>query len=467
MLGLELVVPSVSLAQEQGGLPGTGDQVLQEINNNLPASGVVDSGVDSGITSFLKGFIPGAGCVNGGDIANIAQGAIGGAVKDGVSAVLAKVGGVEGAKKYAQDQLRGLFKTEIKQDISQSSVVNTAQSQASSDALDKASTDFANKAVEETETAGTSGSVAVGQFMTEDASQTADTVASNVGSYADEVFDYGGTEVVDTAGVITGIPVHDLLLSISESVAHAKTDTILTKILGENTKTEKDVAALVKKEYCLDSIATALERQVIRLAHDMVIRWILTGNFGAPQFVQSFTADPKKIAENAARIFVSQITGINFCNYFPPIVGPALFSNNISISLACNVANPQLALYTQFYSPYTGNYPISDWIAAQSPNRDYVQTVINAQDAKAAYETAAVNAWRTQTIANNGFYGQQNANGSIVTPGSIVAEPLKSLIQSNDRQRDLVNEIGQAIASIVNTAVGQMINKGLGNIFQR
>lgn len=217
-----------------------------------------------------------------------------------------------------------------------------------------------------------------------------------------------------------------------------------------------------------DTLMTVFLKTAINMLRDMVLNWIITGRFEGPVFSTSFSADAKKIAENASRIFLSQLSGINFCAGFNIPSRPSL-SLNLALGLECslppsaggaNTANTlDMYLHPERYSE-------ADLFFATQPENLYPWVLTRTIEAKANAEARALTSFSAEYAAGKGFLGIRDESGRIVTPGSYVAElVMQNRIVSPTRQTDVANTIQQAIASIIDTAIRVNIERGLSAAF--
>jgi len=197
----------------------------------------------------------------------------------------------------------------------------------------------------------------------------------------------------------------------------------------------------------------------------MVINYIVTGRWAGPTWVLSYIFDPQKTINNAARMFLSELTGVNFCNGFPNLglYTRPLFSINLNLNLTLECTfngGDLLPLYAG------DNDDIVDLWASQDTENDPFNSEVAALDKKIKLEERALVARQNESLAGRGFLSLRKADGSITTPGDIVAEPLRQTIASDYRGVDLVDELTEALAAVitilVNTMFQKIITSGLG-----
>lgn len=239
--------------------------------------------------------------------------------------------------------------------------------------------------------------------------------------------------------------------------------------LAVNTATSKGIAALVAKEYGLDPSANIIAKLIIRALRDMVIRWIVTGQFGFPSFQASYTIDPARIAESAARIFLWQLTGINFCSFALDIPSPLNFRIAEDFGLSCSLPpglnqDYRRKLVQWIDDPYS--LPLEERWAFTDPQANKAYLYVETVDRKAEAEAKALIARAAEVSSGGGFIGKRDPRtGKINTPGRVIANYLQEAIGSNFREGDVADELNEAIVAILDTLVGKIINEGLGTIF--
>lgn len=259
--------------------------------------------------------------------------------------------------------------------------------------------------------------------------------------------------------------------SIAEWILQTATQI---KILAEAVTTAlkatliaADTNALVTKEYVLDPLSY-VAKLVIRTLRGMVIKWILTGRFEGPAFSTSFSIDAARIAENASRQFLSELTGIDFCAGFNiPAVPNFAFNFNVNssctlpIGINQNYTNSLLALNTN-----PGSLSFEEKLALNDPQNNRIYSYIFALDEQQRRIAKAVDARNAEYLAGGGFLGIRDpATGKIKTPGRHVADILQEDVNSLFREYDLADELLEAIVAIVDTFVQKTINDGLTAAF--
>lgn len=215
---------------------------------------------------------------------------------------------------------------------------------------------------------------------------------------------------------------------------------------------------------CEDVIMTAILKTIINLVRDMTIRWISTGRFDMPVFSQSFTVDIAKTAENASRIFLTELTGINFCSSFGiPSIGAFTYSLNLGLSCTAGSDFDKVDFFL-----HPEKYDEKQRYVLSLPENEYGQTLLRAAQAKTESEARAVISKAAEYAAGQGFLGIRDKDGKIVTPGSAVAKlVMEQTIVSPVRQTDVANTTQQAIAAIVDTAIRTIVEKGLATVAGR
>ncbi len=263
------------------------------------------------------------------------------------------------------------------------------------------------------------------------------------------------------AGLIPGVP--DPVVEIGPNLwFNTITSGVTTALNIFTTFIQPVFTALVK----------TLIRRVIADLKNQTIQWIVTGQFDMPQFVSSFQVDPRKIAENASRIFLSRLTNINFCNYQPPAYNSnLLFSANLSLTLDCTF--PQNLDFTKFRKDWRNGGWTALW-AATDPQNNYWDVVNRAIVQKQIAENKSLSAWYNEILTNAGMKGLTDNKGKIVTPGGYLSQALNSTIEKSypdigqigTDPASLINAVTQAIGEIVDAGLKKAIQTGLTTAFK-
>ncbi|MBU6415500.1 hypothetical protein KGQ34_04670 [Patescibacteria group bacterium] len=221
----------------------------------------------------------------------------------------------------------------------------------------------------------------------------------------------------------------------------------------------------------LQKVAIALAKTLIRAAinelKNQTIKWIVTGQFDKPQFVSSFQADPRKIAENASRIFLSRLTGINFCQYNQNIPSSSLlFSLKLNVQLDCTVPGLAGANGKVETDWFRAGFPTLWGITHPQNNGWDVAGRVAVE--KNISEQNSLNAFYDEILTNSGFVGIKNEKGQTVTPGQYLADATKETIVQSYPDIGKIDEwtgVIQAIIDIVRAGLGTAIEKGLTKAF--
>lgn len=317
------------------------------------------------------------------------------------------------------------------------------------------------------------------------------------------------------AHAVVGVPVQPLPGIIT--TPHLVT---ATKTTIESTLTTINTHWSVTKTKILDPAAKFILRAIVRIMKQMVLNYIITGEFGGPRFIANFQVDARLIAENAARSFLSQLTGINFCGFFPRPI-PILIPVNFMFQFQCTISSN---MYSQFLKDPLTLTEVERFLVMQDPSTNFIQTIISAGRLKAEQIAQASVARTAETLTGSGFLGdavitispqdqaaynaQKTAAGdaafqqaygeaivlgrsiddatkfgdqardaaeaavpkprgtrTIKTPGQTINSTLNSTILGDTLGPIIADEFDQAVVAIVDTAASVMINKGLSKVF--
>jgi hypothetical protein len=215
---------------------------------------------------------------------------------------------------------------------------------------------------------------------------------------------------------------------------------------------------------CYDAIMTGLLKDVIKLMRDMILNWILTGRFEGPVFSTNYYIDAAMVAENASRIFLSKLSGYNFCEGFD-IGATRNFTFNFALSVSCSLSKPIQINYSDAILGFgTTDISFEDYLALSDPLNNRVYDYIRTTDEKRRQEANAVNARDAEHQAGLGFLPIKDKITALAKlPGSSVKELADSVgIKSPVNQTDVANTVQQAISAIIETALKALVNKGFG-----
>lgn len=216
------------------------------------------------------------------------------------------------------------------------------------------------------------------------------------------------------------------------------------------------------KKTILDPAKTIIAKTFIQALRAATINWILTGDFEIkkPFFVTSFIADPQRIADVAARLFLSELTGINFCNFHPNIksVGAININLNFNALLTCS--------FSGNYDNYlNGAGPDDDWadfFAIRRPENLASLNLLATAGEKEKQVVRATAANIREAAAGGGWLGQRDPKtGKIKTPGRLIAESFNNANLAEQIGKEVTDEFYEAVTDIIDTALGAIIQKGL------
>lgn len=276
----------------------------------------------------------------------------------------------------------------------------------------------------------------------------------------------------------------------------------------------------------LNPLARFILRFIGREMKRQILNYIINGEFDQPRFVTNFELDARQAAENASRGYLSQLTGINFCNFFP-LVPPAIYSINFNFQFQCTISSD---LYAQYIKDPVSLTEVQRILAVDS-STSYIQTVISAgqnkaeiiaqaQVARAAqvssgfipdlkslvlpadqakYDTERAAAEREAYDAVLSDKGETDVEGNLLpseavrlsklageaaqeagakfpppkstditkVPGEVLQGLVKDTFAADILNPQMSKEFDEAVIEIAQTALGVMLNKGLNGIFGR
>lgn len=258
---------------------------------------------------------------------------------------------------------------------------------------------------------------------------------------------------------------------------------------------------------CLDPLWQQIAIAIVKQMRNMVITYINTGNFGGkPTFVTNFQFDARQTASNAARLFASNLTNINFCNYFPQ--NPAVnlnFELNLRIGLQCSYQQSR-EQFQQHLANANLRTPFED-VMLLMPENDPLKVAIAQQEKLSTQVAQATQARQNQVVGGKGYIGVETctqtkvttpaycmepisgsscgapvgvnecppdcifiaavtscADTKVQTPGSFVADIATEPLKSEFRQNEVINTFAQAIQAIVDALISKVITTGLSSV---
>jgi hypothetical protein len=215
------------------------------------------------------------------------------------------------------------------------------------------------------------------------------------------------------------------------------------------------------KEGILDTAAKAIMKKIIRQLRAATINWIITGDFEIkkPFFITSFIADPQRIADAAARTFLGELTGINFCSFHPNIraIGALTFNLNLNQQLSCSFGGNYNASLDDF-----DNGGLGASFALRQSGNTFSTSLLDTTSKKEQAVTRLTAARLKEATLGNGFLGQRDPKtGKIKTPGNLIAETIIGSQNSEMFGQEVNQEIFSAIIDVIDTAIGKTIQDGL------
>ncbi len=226
---------------------------------------------------------------------------------------------------------------------------------------------------------------------------------------------------------------------------------------------------------CYDAILTGILKDVIKVMRDMVLQWIVTGRFSGPVFSTSFSLDLAKSAENASRIYLSQISGIDFC---ASVSAPSIrnFSLDAAFGLSCTLSpgarDTDIAtFYQKLYRPaeYAKTHPYEDELTISNAQNNLAYTAAEIANQRDSAIARGLITKAAEYTTGQGFLDiKDEATGLVKTPAGTVSKLVaEQVITSPARQVDVANTLQQAIESIIKTAIQVLVNKGLAGVYGR
>src|SRR3989344_3734603 len=173
------------------------------------------------------------------------------------------------------------------------------------------------------------------------------------------------------------------------------------------------------KEWGLDAIAFIAAKAIIKAFREVILRAMITGRWGGLSFSTSFIVDIRKFTENAARSFMSELTGINFCSGQPQLPPNALFSVSLRLDTECSFTG-DLGAYLR-----GDDYSDEAIYLAEEDENNFWNVAMNTWDQKLRYEALAKSSFTEEFRSGSGFLAKRGSTGEIKTPGRVVGDYLQ------------------------------------------
>jgi len=250
---------------------------------------------------------------------------------------------------------------------------------------------------------------------------------------------------------------------IQSSGAEVPTGDKKNLVVNSNSSWQDTLNVTVKK-FGLDVAATAAMKLIISMLRDAVIQWIVTGQFDLPLFTGSYFADPTRWAEYATRMLLTQLTGINFCNYGYSVPKTITSQTTLRFNFSCSLGYQEfISLSTtnlgQGGSAFIQNIP---YIIAETDDLD---EVMKLGYIKKTSRGVTIGRRMDEILSSLGFTGIKDPKtGKIKTPGAVVEGFLRESIGSNYRACDAAKEFQEAIISCGLSALADILDAGVGKI---
>ncbi len=254
----------------------------------------------------------------------------------------------------------------------------------------------------------------------------------------------------------------------------------------------------------LKVISRAVIRMVIQEMKRSIINYILTGNLEGPTFVTSFIGDPALAAENAVRGYLSQVSGINFCSFFPPVI-PSVYSFSFNFQLQCMLGRSPKEYAKQNLINAFKVTPL-DRIALAQPQNNYTQVMANLLQGKSQAAAESIIALMADATVGSGYlsiksprFGSQTQVEvkEVVTgtqsqldceegaadcgvtdvqttekvynvtqiPGKTLGDMVEGALDQTFQGLNVAREIDDALVEIATITVGKLVNDGLNGLF--
>ncbi len=240
---------------------------------------------------------------------------------------------------------------------------------------------------------------------------------------------------------------------VSDAGTHARLD-VQTSIAAQNSL----------KQNCLDKIATAIAKKILRDLTNSIVQWANSGFDGNPAFIQNPGKFFKQSADEIAGQFIEG-TDLDFlCDPFKfniriNIAQQSTFRDQVNCTLSGAIKNAE-----NFGSFTSGNFSQGGWNGWYSMTQNIQNNPYGAELAVQTELTGRQN--KVQALLNqqlswgSGFFSYKDKKGNIITPGKTIENAIGQTIGSDMRQLEIANQFDQILRAIT----GALMKKALGGL---
>ncbi|MCC2630355.1 MAG: hypothetical protein K0S38_164 [Candidatus Paceibacter sp.] len=215
-------------------------------------------------------------------------------------------------------------------------------------------------------------------------------------------------------------------------------------------------------------------KKFIEETQDQVIDWIRKGDNGNPIFETNLNRFLNVVYEETGQNYIDSLRGDSSpaCGYFKDSVVSSLSSYfgfpNSGYSSTKNTCTAEATVSKSKLNSFVAGDFINGggwetWAAVSQnedsnpigsflSNRDYVNTAIaNKQGTE-----------REKLMWGSGTHSLEDENGDVTTPGSVIDDQMKHVLESNLRQLELADSFDDVITALVDTYLDSLITDAKG-----
>lgn len=228
---------------------------------------------------------------------------------------------------------------------------------------------------------------------------------------------------------------------------------------------------LVYKECVLSKMAANMRKAATaQLIQDTTTQF-LTGRNGGPMFSQNL---PQELSDASDIVVANALNGgqLNKINpAFQNDVKTAVYrsyyqqTRDPASTLACSYGGSSSQLSAILRGQGTNG--AADILVLTDPNCDPLRAAINANSVVMSDVAARQNDILTRLSWSGGVYDIVNQNGTVLTPGFIVAGMIQQQLGSSFRQQESATDINQMLDYTFRNISNQILNAGLAGLVQR
>lgn len=253
---------------------------------------------------------------------------------------------------------------------------------------------------------------------------------------------------------------------------------------------------------CSDALAYAASRLVVQNMAMKTTNWVTSGNNGNPFYPTNYTSLYSNIRSGEVKNFITELQSADSSNPYNSSFAKSLASNARSKDQTFAEKYAYTGPKPEFFDSFkNGGWDAWYKYILEPQNNPLGYSQIASQEAENR-QNQAVQTTAEELANNDGFLSQKKCddknyipwkndaekastiisaakgdklaivrmanatckNFKIITPGSIISQQLKDVLGSPLRQAEQINRADQALGSVFDAIVSNLVNKGLSSL---